>query len=142
MKNTSVRILIWGGVLIVGAWVGWMAVTPGGSVEAAGWFGDKFGALNTLFTGLAAVGVVAALWHEREGAADREHEHKELLAAMKGQAEEMARATRMNILIAQISSYDSDINAMRSQGMHGFKEKARDRLRNDLVDEYNKMKSS
>ena len=42
---------------------------PGFYLAERGQFGDSFGALNALFTGLAFVGLVATFWHERERAA-------------------------------------------------------------------------
>ncbi len=71
-------------------------------LAAAGQFGDKFGALNTLFTGLAFVGVIAALWHERENADAREAEHKADMAEMREQTDAAYRSTRVTAIIASI----------------------------------------
>lgn len=103
-------IIIIGGVVVFALWVGWAYVSPGNDLPAQGQFGDKYGALNTLFTGLAFVGVIAALWHDRDGAEDREREHDELLAAMKAQAAASAETTRITAIIARIAVYDQQIS--------------------------------
>lgn len=103
MKNvTSLRIFVVGSFAVMALWCLYAFFNYGHSLEQAGQFGDKFGALNTLFTGLASVGVVAALWHEREGAADREREHRELIAAMTEQANASQRAAEVQATIWQI----------------------------------------
>lgn len=49
--------------LIIGAWTYWAwKIWPGRSLEQEGQFGDSFGALNTLFTGLAFAGLAFTIY--------------------------------------------------------------------------------
>jgi hypothetical protein len=91
--NVALQIMIFGGLFVLFLWGGYAFFDFGLKRDEAGQFGDKFGALNTLFTGLAFVGLVAAFWHEREQATGRDVEQAQLLAAMKDQALAVHRAT-------------------------------------------------
>jgi len=90
--KTSSKILWFGLPAIIIVWAIYGIVKLDKPVEKWGVFGDKFGALNTLFTGLAFVALIATLWHEREKSADAEVDHQKLLAAMA----EQTRATIHN----------------------------------------------
>jgi hypothetical protein len=90
--------------------------------DARGQFGDKFGALNTLFTGLAFVGLIATLWHERESSTQREEETEKLMrqlertaAALEAQSRLESRARYLTALIARIDGYTHQINFYRQQ---------------------------
>ena len=92
MKLTSSKILTVGCAVVLIMWGGYASVKMGRNVQTWGAFGDKFGALNTLFTGLAFVGLVATLWHQRESGEQQQTEHKATLAAMQRQADGTASA--------------------------------------------------
>lgn len=71
-----IALLWWRGPEIVQAWSGQQAA------DGVGTFGDQFGAINTLFSGLAFLGVLAGLWIQ-----GREFRHQ--LKEMQVNAEEM-----------------------------------------------------
>jgi hypothetical protein len=125
-------------VLVISAWVYFWTADLGKADEAArGQFGDKFGALNTLFTGLAFVGLIATLWHERESNNAREQETRQLMrqlertaAALETQAKLETRTRYLTALVARIEGYTHQINFYREQSGSGS-----DREQNALLHE-------
>ena len=65
----TARYILGAGLLlsIIGVWLWYKDQVPGWypKGEDAGTFGDSFGALNTLFTGLAFAAVVISVWFQR-----------------------------------------------------------------------------
>ncbi len=100
-KHTSTIIVIVGVILVFASWGTFAFTNFGYPVAKWGVFGDKFGTLNCLFTGLALVGLVAGYWHEREGSAAREKEQRELIQVMSLQAKATIIATRISIQAAR-----------------------------------------
>lgn len=77
---------------VVGVWAGltWLVWAQHGDVKEAGPFGDMFGAVNALFTGLAFAGVICALWIQNTQA-----KHAQLEAS---QTEREVREARLAFL--------------------------------------------
>ncbi|MDO8540066.1 MAG: hypothetical protein Q7S40_06445 [Opitutaceae bacterium] len=108
-------------LLVIGIWVFFWCSDLGISKDdVRGQFGDKFGALNTLFTGLAFVGLIATLWHERESSNQREKETEKLMrqlertaVALETQSKLESRARYLTALIARIEGYTHQINFYR-----------------------------
>lgn len=110
MKKFLIPWIIFIGTMgVLAVWFAWMDFCPGIDLQSQGQFGDKFGALNTLFTGLAFVGVIAALWHERDGAADREREHRELIDVSRAQIAVAAHTARVAAITARIEGYTQQL---------------------------------
>jgi hypothetical protein len=80
---TPAKIMWFGGVLALALWLWWFSFPLGTTDEMSGQIGDKFGALNTLFTCLAFIGIVAGLVHQH-----RAYEMEEA-AIIRGIADEM-----------------------------------------------------
>lgn len=70
-------IFILGSGFVIFVWLVYAQLTLGKPLQKWGEFCDKFGALNTLFTGLALVGLIATLVHQ----------HNEAIGATKTAAE-------------------------------------------------------
>ena len=77
-----------------------------------GQFGDKFGGLNTLFTGLAFVGLIATLWHqfdENQKRAGEMFEFRDRLertaSALENQTKAQEREQYFRALQARIDGY-------------------------------------
>lgn len=102
-RNAPQNILIAGSILVLALWVAYALTVLGHPLEKWGAFGDKFGALSCLFTGLALVGLVAGFWHEREQAAGRDKEQRELLGAMRSQNKAIVHSARINALTALLN---------------------------------------
>lgn len=83
------------GIVVIGAWVAWwfvpMRFDDCITTEQQGQIGDKFGALNTLFTGVAFIGLAYSILSERqarEGAIERERQSREEANMQERQARE------------------------------------------------------
>lgn len=68
------------------------------NVEDRGFFGDKFGSINALFSGLAFAGVIATLWMQKE---DLKIQQKEFEEQMKIQNIQRFENTLFNMLSIQ-----------------------------------------
>lgn len=85
MKKESIRKLAWGAfVLVLLTWIVWpdlaeyaFPVMRELAVEQRGQFGDSFGALNALFTGLAFVGVALTFYLQVVDRREREAQRTE-----------------------------------------------------------------
>lgn len=75
--------MIGGCVYVAAIWSIYAVTDLDRPVEKWGVFGDKFGALNTVFTGLAFVGLVATLWHQSLASA-KDHYVSALVARIDG----------------------------------------------------------
>lgn len=93
-EQRRISILVWltgGGILVL--WAVCFIITLIGNVAFSGPFGDTFGVLNTLFSGLAFGAVAWTLWYqvrafdEQRRATDAQHE------ALQDQLEQRAEAT-------------------------------------------------
>lgn len=96
-------VLLWAlGPQVVRLWMGWMEAGGGDAAAAAagaGTFGDQFGAINTLFSGLAFLGVLVSLWIQ-----GREFRHQ--LEEMRVNAQEMQTQSKI---------YDEQLKMLRRQ---------------------------
>lgn len=108
--------LLWIGILgVLLAWILYANLTPLGADDSWGIFGDKFGALNTLFTGWAFVGLLATLWHERASALSRASEHAELIRETREQVREARRNFRLTALSMRIEALIVEIAELRDE---------------------------
>ncbi len=94
VKPWSVGIIA--GLAVLVLWLGALVLVPRiyGKPESPGVFGDMFGALNALFTGLALVGVTVTVWMQRvqflyqlDAHEESERRNTEQLAMTKEQLE-------------------------------------------------------
>jgi hypothetical protein len=124
--KTSSKILLFGflGVSVMCAL--FCNITLGHTVEKWGAFGDKFNVLNTLFTGLAFVGLVAALWHDRESGEEQKIEQDRLLAATIRQAIATERLIELQANVALLEFWRG-----RWKDLQGFPEQNEIRVRID-----------
>lgn len=112
MRNLSSKEILRAGIIAVALlWTVYLIASLWFAGERAGQFGDAFGALNTLFTGLAFAGLLATVHHENQQAVDREREHRELLTAMTVQAVASEKAARVAAITARIAGYNQQIEA-------------------------------
>lgn len=86
--------LNWKGMLKVAFWVwltsGVIILIHTSTLEEAGQFGDMFGAVNALFSGLALIGVVVAIFYQRSELKLQRKELELTREEMKNQRKEMA----------------------------------------------------
>lgn len=85
-KRPSTKLLIVGGLLmVVGIWILYTLAVKcqweTGKIGETGQFGDSFGALNTLFAGLAFVGVIATLYKQHVDGMEADERHDENIQA-------------------------------------------------------------
>jgi hypothetical protein len=102
---------------VIAAWAFCASTENGGSAATAGQFGDKFGSVNALFTGLALVGLIATLTYQISHAEDAEKETKKILGSLEQTAN--ALKTQAELTSAQIAQqkeilWDEDIVRERS----------------------------
>lgn len=86
-KNNYVLLSFWLIAFIALSWVGTIVIVPiiYGSPTGAGTFGDMFGSLNALFSGLAFVGVIIAILLQKNELELQREELQETRDVLKGQ---------------------------------------------------------
>ncbi len=91
-KETKSRLWIWIVVAIVGVlalWcLSWWLISEYIDPKNQGTFGDMFGAVNALFSGLAFAGLIITLLYQREELKLQREELQETRKELKGQREE------------------------------------------------------
>lgn len=91
-EETKSRLWIWIVVAIVGVlalWVlNWWGISKFIEPNKQGTFGDMFGAVNALFSGLAFAGLIITLLYQKEELKLQREELKETRKELKGQREE------------------------------------------------------
>ena len=118
MKTHKTVLLLAAGVIaITSIWLIYAFIRLDHPVEKWGVFGDKFGALNCLFTGLALAALVATFWHEREQSLDREREHVSLLKAMGAQNRAMCHTARVAAIECALSHAVRRLEGLRDQNV-------------------------
>lgn len=91
--------LIWLGILIPATfllWVSggwWLPATFGGTAGEQGIFGERFGAVNALFSGLAFAGLIVAIVLQRRELQLQRYELRETRAEFRQQREQMEAQT-------------------------------------------------
>jgi len=74
------------------------------STEEHGTFGDMFGALNTLFSGWAFLGLIFTLLLQRQQLDDQRQEIRDARIAQQQSAESLRRQAQMGELVAQLDA--------------------------------------
>lgn len=89
-KNKLIWFVVLGAILIVGLWlVSWILIDC--NIENStnrGEFGDKFGAINSLFSGLAFLGLIITLLFQKEELELQRQELAETRKELEGQKKE------------------------------------------------------
>lgn len=87
-KTTAIGIVI--SIIILALWAGswWWICQYFQNHEERGTFGDMFGAINALFSGLAFVGLIITLLYQKEELKLQREELKETREELKGQKKE------------------------------------------------------
>ncbi len=88
-KTISICLFFWFclvALIVSGLWPIGLATF---SVEKMGSFGDSYGALNTLFSGLAFAGIIASLWMQKDELRLQREELKSQRIEMARQADEL-----------------------------------------------------
>lgn len=92
MKNKSYVITILVLILFIAiSWIATIYYVPKfyGKPDSAGTFGDMFGSLNTLFSGLAFVGVIVAILLQRKELELQRQELEDTREELKGQKDQL-----------------------------------------------------
>lgn len=84
--------------------------------QERGMFGDMFGSINSLFSGLALLGVVAALWFQQRELDDGARAQEQTIQALIQQAEVLKLTAKLNALSAKAHVFSEDISRRRSSG--------------------------
>ncbi|MEQ1904631.1 MAG: hypothetical protein ABL888_10625 [Pirellulaceae bacterium] len=114
-------------------------------LKDAGVFGDSFGFVNALFSGLAMAGVIVALWYQREELAEQ---RKELIItqwqltksadAQRDSQVELAKQAKINLQGIILTALDGISASSRSSELYGPKDadsrsKMIERLREGVI---------
>jgi hypothetical protein len=123
---TKRQARIFGGALIT-LWLavpflGWLFSKP----ADAGTFGDSFGSVNALFTGLAFGGLIYTILLQRKELELQRQELKNNVAALNLQAEELKRSATAQAEIAKIQLTTARIDALATANVI-----LRDRISNE-----------
>ena len=94
-------------VFVVGLWfLSWALISQGlGSPNSPENFGDMFGAINALFTGLAFAGVIVAIFMQREDLKLQQRELTESRKAQEDQVKALVIAAQINANVAMLANY-------------------------------------
>ena len=88
-KNDLWRILIYAGLAVFAIWLlSWILIDVFIADSDRGTFGDKFGAINALFSGLAFAGLIVTLLYQKEELKLQREELAQTREELKGQREE------------------------------------------------------
>jgi DNA-binding transcriptional regulator of glucitol operon len=116
-RRRVIEWLIVAGVLVVVLvlWGGWWYLSAywyGSDMATRGQFGDLFGGVNALFTGLAFVALIYTLYlqrkdleMQREDLAVSRDELRNSVDAQRGQVEQLERASSLSAISTLIASY-------------------------------------
>ena len=122
LKVISVLIAI----TVVLLWLGWPVIVSvwAGTPDNAGQFGDQFGALNTLFTGFAFIGLIVALFMQMKELGLQRDEIRQSRDELRGQKSALLdqAATlrqkqdedRFFAMLNWFNAYIDDISGVRS----------------------------
>ena len=98
--------------------------------QTRGQFGDTFGALNTLFTGWAFVGVLFTLFQQsreieegREKIEEQRAIQKKTEEMLLKQVEALSITARVNALTARISGYNVQLTEVDDSGQRGLRDR-------------------
>jgi hypothetical protein len=124
MVNHSKKILIpiFLGILVIIAWLWWGKYLPcflknhDYLIDNPGIFGDMFGALNTLFTGLAFVGLIYTILQQREQLAIAIDEIEDTRKSQIQQRFENTFFQLLNLLTGVIESLESNFRGHNKKG--------------------------
>ncbi|MFZ5495678.1 MAG: hypothetical protein ACOZE5_10135 [Verrucomicrobiota bacterium] len=112
-KTNAWKIVIAGLPLVFGIWVIYGLLKLDRPVTTWGVFGDKFGALNTLFTGFALVGLLATLVHQHDEIKSSKEDLDKVLVALIGTTQALnnqnliaRKANYITALVARIEGYN------------------------------------
>ena len=122
-----IKIAVWGILLIIFEWslsaIIILKIFPAN--EAHGTFGDLFGAINALFSGLAFLGVIVAILLQKE---ELKEQRKEIIQsriaqdksalALSTQSKISGLMVRLDALNHMLSSLDRQIARARSSGKY------------------------
>ena len=88
ISKTTKIVIAFGGVILIWA-VSWWGISQCFQChEERGTFGDMFGAVNALFSGLAFAGLIITLLYQKEELKLQREELKQTRAELKGQKRE------------------------------------------------------
>lgn len=105
-KRFFIRLILIAVFLWVASWVLLMNLAP--NFETRGQFGDMFGAVNSLFSGLALAGVVyTVLLQQEEIKRQRIEEHRN----------EVARQQQLELITKQLSAMEEQLRLQRNADM-------------------------
>ncbi len=98
-------------------WIFGMRLPEGmsGDNQARGTFGDQFGAVNALFSGLAFAGVILAIWMQSRELALQRQQLKLTYREMKNQRAEMEASVAAQHISGFINSSSALLTALESQ---------------------------
>lgn len=106
-KTNAWKIFFAGIPLVLVCWFGYGLLRLDRPVATWGVFGDKFGALNTLFTGFALVGLLATLVHQHDEIKSSKEDIEKVLEALVGTTEALSNQNQ----IAQMQAYHTTLIA-------------------------------
>ena len=125
-KNKLIWFIVFGAILIVALWVcSWILIDCNiDSSTNRGEFGDKFGAINSLFSGFAFLGLIITLLFQKEELELQRQELSETRKELEGQKKEfeeqnkiMRRQSFENTLFNMLSLQQEIVNKLSFSGI-------------------------
>jgi hypothetical protein len=121
------RIFLVGSISVIAIWTFYGALSLGKAIEKWGVFGDKFGALNCLFSGLGYVAIVATLIYQHKESASKEREAAALMQQLErtaGTLSKLADQSRRQVeMQADIAMFEYHFKIYQYFAEHGPAEK-------------------
>jgi hypothetical protein len=108
-----VVVILWSGCFAVS----WCALKPEdiGKIAPNGQFGDVFGAVNWLFTGLALIGLARTIYLQRKQTAAQEQQLADQKNESGRQAREQFLTVRLNAQVAALQAALAQVSALASR---------------------------
>ena len=109
-------------ILLFGFYAAFVTSTAGDWRADLGKFGDSFGAVNALFTGLTFAGLIITILQQREEIALQHKELVESRVQFERSATAQETSARFNALSELLKEYESQIGALEKQ-ISNYKDK-------------------
>lgn len=111
LGGVVIAVLVYGGVLIALTWP-----VEEISIEKSGLFGDSFGLLTSLFSGLAFAGLIITIVMQKDELAMQREELKLQRSALEAQVKELQSMSKYSALDQVKSMIDSALSRLASSG--------------------------
>ncbi len=146
MKKFKVLICIALGAILIHVIYGFVIFQTIKSETGRGTFGDMFGAINALFTGITLAGLIYTIYQQQKDMKTSREETKRSIAAqenaaeaLKRQAELLHRTATLNAYSIMINSYNHLIQELKDFNIKNKYKQEREVCMNKLKEAFDEL---